>query len=127
MVKRKPQRAIERTAHLEPALVNLGPRRPPIAQRPPDSATLRAFVSAEAKKTTDPPEPRIGCGSARHQQSFELLEPEAGVTRPLVELDPTHAPDDPWVGFRHGPLQGADAPSAARGSATDSLQIPEDV
>jgi hypothetical protein len=47
--------------------------------------------SGEAEKTKDPPEPRSGHGSARHEQSFNLLEPEAGVAHPLVDLDPRHA------------------------------------
>jgi hypothetical protein len=60
-------------------------------QRPSGSATLRAFIPADAKKTNDPPEPRNGHRSGRHQQSLELLEPQAGVTRPLVEFDPRYA------------------------------------
>src|SRR5947208_15132803 len=105
MVKRKPQRAIGRTAHFEPALLNLGLRRPPIAQRPPGSATLRSFVPAEAKKINDRPEPGSGHGSARHKQSFDLLEPEAGVARPLVELDPRHAV--PEISLQHSALRSA--------------------
>jgi hypothetical protein len=30
-------------------------------------------------------------GGARHEQSFDPLEPEASVARPLVDLDPRHA------------------------------------
>jgi hypothetical protein len=60
-------------------------------QRRSGLATLRAFMPADAKKTNDPPEPRNGHRSSRHQQSFELLKPQAGVTRPLVELDLRYA------------------------------------
>jgi hypothetical protein len=46
---------------------------------------------ADLKKTEEPPAPGIRHHGTRHQQSFDALEPEAGVARPLVELDPRHA------------------------------------
>ena len=62
---------------------------PPIIQRPLNSARSRPpAASAEAEKIEDPPEPRNGHGSARHEAPFDLLEPEAVVARPLVDLDP---------------------------------------
>jgi hypothetical protein len=72
--------------------VNLGHSGPPINQRPSSSARSRRLArSAEAERTKDPPEPRCRHGGARHEQSFDPLKPEAGVARPLVELDPRHA------------------------------------
>jgi hypothetical protein len=76
-----------------------------MAQRPPGSATLRSFVPTEAKKINDRPEPRSGHGSARDKQPFDLLEPEAGVARSLVELDPRHAV--PEISFQHSALHSA--------------------
>jgi hypothetical protein len=72
--------------------VNLGHAGLPIIQRPLNSVRSRSHAaSAEAEKIEDPPEPRSGHGSARHEPPFNLLEPEAGVARPLVDLDPRHA------------------------------------
>ena len=48
-------------------------------------------ASAKAEKIEDPPQSRSGYGSARHEPPFNLLEPETGVARPLVDLDPRHA------------------------------------
>jgi hypothetical protein len=51
---------------------------------------------------------RSGDGSARHEQPFNLLEPEAGVAHPLVDLDPRRA----FVAqdcFQHGALHSAHA------------------
>src|SRR5271163_3868815 len=102
-------------------MVDLGPRRPPIAQRPPGSATLPAFaVYAEAKKTKDLPEPGIRHCSTRHKQSFEPLEPEAGVAPTLVELDPRHA-GAPYACFQHGALHSAPAPDAAGGRSNSNI------
>jgi hypothetical protein len=65
---------------------------PPISQRPSNSAGSRAVARfAEAEKTKNPPEPQSGHSAARHEQPFDPLELEAGVARPLVELDPRHA------------------------------------
>ena len=90
----------------DPTLVNLGHSGPPINQRPSSSARSRRLArSAEAERTKDPPEPRCRHGGARHEQSFDPLKPEAGVARPLVELDPRHAPV-PKVYF-HGALHSA--------------------
>jgi hypothetical protein len=82
-----------RTAHFEPDFMNCrGARRPPISQRPPGSAkSPLAVLYADLKKTEEPPAPGIRHHGTRHQQSFDALEPEAGVARPLVELDPRHA------------------------------------
>ena len=72
--------------------MNLGHAGPPITQRPLGSARSPPLAgSGEAEKTKDPPEPRNGHRSARHEQPFNLLEPEAGVARPLVDLDLRHA------------------------------------
>ena len=63
-----------------------------MAQRPSGSISLPGFaVYAETKKTKGSPEPGIGRGSTRHKSSFDLFEPEAGITSPLVELNPRHA------------------------------------
>jgi hypothetical protein len=48
-------------------------------------------VSDRAEKTEGPPKPGSGYGSTWHEQSFDPFEPEAGVTHPLVDLDPRHA------------------------------------
>ena len=50
----------------------------------------------------------MGRRGARHQQEFDLLEPEAGVARPLVDLDPRRA----FVAqdcFQHGALHSVHA------------------
>src|SRR5271166_2655573 len=105
-----------RTEHFEPVLLNFGyAGRPPITQRPSGSAALRGrAVSARAEKTKGPPDPGSSHGSTRHEQSFDPLEPEAGVAHPLVELDPRHAlvPEDC---FQHGALHGVHAPDHSRG------------
>ena len=65
--------------------MNLGRAGPPTIQRPWGSARSPPLAGfGEAKKTKDPAERRSGDGSARHEQPFHLLEPEAGVARPLV-------------------------------------------
>ena len=46
---------------------------------------------SDTNKTKDGPQPRTGRGCSRHQ-TFELLEPEASLSRALIELDPRHAP-----------------------------------
>ena len=90
--------------------MNLGHPEPPIIQRPWGSARSPPLAgSGEAKKTKHPAERRSGGGSARHEQPFNLLEPEAGVARPLVDLDPRRA----FVAqdcFQHGALHSAHAP-----------------
>jgi hypothetical protein len=94
----------------DPARVNLGRAGPPIIQRPWGSARSPPLAgSGEAKKTKDPAERRSGDGSARHEQPFHLLEPEAGVARPLVDLDPRRAVAQDC--FQHGALHSAHAPN----------------
>jgi hypothetical protein len=110
---RAPDARSGRTARLKPHIRNCGRAgRPPIAQRPLSSVSSRAV--GETKKTNDPPEPGTRSGSTRRQQPFELLEPEAGVARPLVELDPRYALI-PQVGSQHGALHSACAPGRSRG------------
>ena len=74
---------------MDPARVNLGHAGPLNIQRPWGSARSPPLAgSGEAEKIRDPPERRTGDGSAQHEQPFNLLETEAGVARPLVDLDP---------------------------------------
>ena len=83
---------------------------PPNIQRPAGSVRSPPLAgSGEAEKTNDPSEARSGHGRARHEQSFDLLEPKAGVAHPLVDLDPRHALVA-WDYFRHGALHTAHAP-----------------
>jgi hypothetical protein len=63
-------------------------------------------IYAEAKKTKGLPEPGIGHGRTRRKQSFDPLEPEAGVARPLIDLGPRHAVV-PSNYFQHGTLHRA--------------------
>src|SRR5262245_51032919 len=56
--------------------------RPLIAQLPPGLATLRTFVSVEARKPNNPPQPEDGHCGARHPQLLDPLEAETGLTRP---------------------------------------------
>jgi len=84
--------------------VNLGHEGPPIIQRPSSSARSPPPARCgEAEMIEDPPEPRSGHGSARFEQPFNLLEPEAGVARPLVDLDPRRRS----LGGVAGPLRAA--------------------
>ena len=87
--------------------MNLGHAGPPIIRRPRGSARSPPLAgSGEAEKTKDPAD---GDGSARHEQPFNLLDPEAGVARPLVDLGPRRA----FVAqdcFQHGALHSAHAP-----------------
>ena len=77
---------------MDPAPMNLERHPgPPITQRPLNWArSYLPAASAGTEKVEDPVEPRR-VSSARHEQPFNLLEPEAGVARPLVDLDPRHA------------------------------------
>ena len=90
--------------------MNSGHAGPPIIQRPSGSARSPPLAgSREAEKTKDPAERQAGDGSARHEQPFNLLEPEAAVARPVVDLDPRRA----FVAqdcFEHGALHSAHAP-----------------
>jgi len=90
--------------------VNLGHAGPPIIQRPWGSARSPPLAgSGEAEKTKDPAERRSGDGSVRHEQPFDLLELEAGVARPLVDLDPRRVSVAQDC-FQHGALHSAHAP-----------------
>ena len=87
--------------------MNLGHAGPPITQRPSGSARSPPLAgSGEAEKTKDPAD---GDGSARHEQPFNLLEPEVGVARPLVDLDPRRASVAQDC-FQHDALHSAHAP-----------------
>jgi hypothetical protein len=102
--------------------------RPPIAQRPPNSALLwpRA-VFADAKKRKEPPEPGLSHCSTRYEQPFYPLEPEARLACALVELDPRQAPA-PKVDSLHGALhRHVRSPAQSGSGATNSLPIPDDV
>ena len=104
--------------------MNLGHAGPPIIQRPWGSARSPPLAgSGEAKKTKDPAERRSGDGSARPEQPFNLLEPEAGVARPLVDLDPRRA----FIAqdcFQHGALHSAHAPDPQPGGSTAQICSP---
>ena len=101
--------------------MNLGHAGPPIIQRPWGSARSPPLAgSGEAKKTKDPAERRSGDGSARHEQPFNLLEPEAGVARPLVDLDPRRALAVQDY-FQHGALHSART-SPTRGREAELLK-----
>jgi len=90
--------------------VNLGHAGWPIIQRPRGSARSPPLAgSGEAEKAKDPVERRSGEGSARHEQPFNLLEPEAGVARSLVDLNPRRASVAQDC-FQHGALHSAHAP-----------------
>jgi hypothetical protein len=94
--------------------VNLGHAGPPIIRRPWSSARSTSLAgSGEAEKTKDPAERGSGKGSARHGQPFNLLEPEAGVARPLVDLDPRRASVAQDC-FQHGALHSAHTPTRGR-------------
>ena len=49
------------------------------------------YLKLGADLLADDGHPRTPRGSARHQQSFNSLEPEAGVALSLVDLDPRYA------------------------------------
>jgi hypothetical protein len=101
--------------------VNLGHAGPPIIQRPWGSARSPPLAgSGEAEKTKDPAERRSGDGSARHEQPFNLLKPEAGVARPLVDLDPRRAVAQDC--FQHGALHSAHAPTCSRRRSYTNMQ-----
>jgi hypothetical protein len=94
----------------DPARVNLRHAGPLIIQRPSDLARSPPLAgSGEAENTKDPAERRSGDGSARHEQPFNLLELEAGVARPLVDLDPRRASVAQDC-FQHGTLHSAHTP-----------------
>jgi len=97
-----------------------GARRPPISQRSLGSAkSPLAVLYADLKKTKEPPEPRIRHhGITRHQQSFDALEPQAGVARPLVDLDPRHALV-PLIYSQHGAFHSA--PDPGQGGAGSNI------
>jgi hypothetical protein len=72
--------------------MNFGHEKPPNIQRPSSSARSPPLAKCgETEKIEDPPGARSGHDSARCEQPFNLLEPEAGVARPLVDLDPRRA------------------------------------
>ena len=109
--------------------MNLGHAVPPIIQRPWGSARSPPLAgSGEAEKTKDPAERQSGDGSARHQQPFNLLELEAGVARPLVDLDPRRG----FVAqdcFQHGDLHSEHAadPQPGRRPCSNMRFCPETV
>jgi hypothetical protein len=96
-----------------------------MAQRPSGSVSLPTF--AEAKETKNSPAPGLGHKSARHEQSFEALQPQAGVARPLLELGPRHAVA-PSVCFQHRALHSTPAPDRSRGRAASQYRatMPKD-
>jgi hypothetical protein len=47
-------------------------------------------------------------GRGGHRQSLDLIEPKAGITRPLIELDPRHTVV-PKILCRHYTLDSAEA------------------
>ena len=101
--------------------MNFGHERPPNIQRPSRSARSRPLAKCgEAEKIEDPPGPRSGHGSARCEQPFNLLEPEAGVARPLVDLDPRRALAVQDY-FQHGALHSART-SLTRGREAEFLK-----
>jgi hypothetical protein len=102
--------------------------RPPIAQRPPNSALLwPSAVFADAAKRKEPPEPGLSLCSIRYEQPFYPLKPEARLARALVELDPRQAPA-PKVDARHGALhRHIRSPPRGGSGATNSSAIPDDV
>jgi hypothetical protein len=57
-----------------------------------DPAFSRRAGENAAAKIKEPSERETRHGSSRQEQSFEPLEPEAGITCALIELDPRHAP-----------------------------------
>ncbi len=65
-------------------------RRPPITQRPPWPAFSRRAGENAAAKIKEPSERGTRHGSTLQEQSFDPLEPEAGITCALIELDPRH-------------------------------------
>jgi hypothetical protein len=86
-----------------------GAGRPPISQRPSGSVASDAFaVPAKAEETKGALEPRRCDCSTRYEQSLDPVKPEAGVARPLVDLDLRQA----FVAehcFQHGALHSAHA------------------
>ena len=90
--------------------MNLGHAGPPITQRPSGSARSPPLAgSGEAEMTKDSAKRPSSDDSARHEQPFNLLEPEAGVARPLVDLDPRRASVAQDC-FQHDALHSAHAP-----------------
>ena len=59
--------------------------------------------------------------SARHEQPFNLLEPEAGVARPLVDLDLRRASVAQDC-FQHDDLHSAHAPTRSRRRSYTNMQ-----
>ena len=103
--------------------MNFGHERPPNIQRPSSSARSPPLAKCgEAEKIEDPPEPRRGYRSAWCEQPFNLLEPEAGVARPLVDLDPRRALAVQDC-FQNGALQSARTPPT-RGREAELLKYP---
>ena len=72
------------------------------------------------------PEPRRFCpsrnhrSSTLHKQSFDPLEPEAGVARTLVDFDPRRA-SFAYVSAQHAPSTARMHPSPARSDVISNL------
>ncbi len=62
-----------------------------MAQRPPWPVFSRRAGENAAAKIKEPSKRGTRDGSPRQEQSFEPLEPEAGITCALIELAPRHA------------------------------------